>query len=79
MRGQNRWYVSYTVKSDHGPRRYARVTKTFDTEEHAKLFVKEIAADNQRITAGTINPYSPKRIVSATELSTWVGDPDAAS
>jgi hypothetical protein len=75
----NRWYVSYTVKSDHGPRRYARVTKTFDTEEHAKLFAREITADNQRITAGTINPHSPKRIVSATEISTWVGDPDAVS
>jgi hypothetical protein len=55
------------------------VTKTFDTEEHAKLFAREIAADNQRITAGTINPHSPKQIVSATEISTWVGDPDAVS
>jgi hypothetical protein len=61
MPESNRWYVSYTVQSDRGPRRYARVTKTFDTEEHAKLFVREIAADNQRITAGTINPHSPKR------------------
>jgi hypothetical protein len=42
----NRWYVSYTVQPDHGPRRYARRTKTFDTEEHAKLFVRELAVDN---------------------------------
>jgi hypothetical protein len=74
----NRWYVSYTVKSDRSPRRYARVTRTFDTEEHAKLFVREIAV-YQRITAGTINPHSSKRVVSATEIATWVGDPDAVS
>jgi hypothetical protein len=71
----NSWYVSYTVKSDHGPRRYARVTKTSDTEEHAKLFVREVAADTRRITAGTINPHSPKKIVSAAEIATWLEAP----
>jgi hypothetical protein len=75
----NCWYVSYTVPSDRSPRRYARVTKTFDTEDHAKLFVREIAADNRRITAGTINPHSPKRVVSSAEISIWVGYPDAIS
>ena len=71
----NRWYVSYTVRSDRSPRRYARRTKTFDTEEHAKLFVREIAADNLRLTAGTINPHSPKKIVSAAEIATWLETP----
>jgi hypothetical protein len=68
----SRWYVSYTVQSDHGPRRNARQTKTFDTEEHAKLFAREIAAGNLRLTAGTINPHSPKKIVSAAEIATWL-------
>jgi hypothetical protein len=63
------WYVSYAVKSDRDPRRYARVTRTFDSEEHAKLFVREIAADHLRLAAGTINPHSPKRVVSAAEIS----------
>jgi hypothetical protein len=71
----NRWYVSYTVKSNQVPRRYARRTKTFDTEEHAKLFVREVAVDNQRLTAGTINPHSPKRVISATEIATWLETP----
>jgi hypothetical protein len=71
----NRWYVSYTVRSDHEPRRYARKTKTFDNEEHAKLFAREIAADNQRLTAGTINPHSPKRVVSPTEIMAWLETP----
>jgi hypothetical protein len=68
----NRWYVSYTVQSSRSPRRYARFTKTFDTEEHAKLFAREIVASGLRLIAGTINPHSPKRIVSTTEIATWL-------
>jgi predicted GH43/DUF377 family glycosyl hydrolase len=79
MAESNRWYVSYTAQSDRSPRRYARVTKTFDSEERAKLFVRGITADNLRLTAGTINPHSPKRIVSTTEISNWVGESDAVS
>ena len=71
----NSWYVSYAVKSDRDPRRYARVTRTFDSEEHAKLFVREIAADHLRLAAGTINPHSPKRVVSAAEIAGWLEPP----
>jgi hypothetical protein len=71
----NRWYVSYTVRSDDGPRRYARRTRTFETEEHAKLFARESATDNLRLTAGTINPHSPKRVISTTEMATWLETP----
>jgi hypothetical protein len=75
MTEPNCWYVSYTVKPDKGYRRYARRTKTFETEEHAKLFVREVAADNQRLTAGTINPHLPKRIVSPNEIVAWLETP----
>jgi hypothetical protein len=75
MPEQNRWYVSYTVRSDVGPRRSARRTRTFDTEDNAKQFVRGVAADNLRLTAGTINPYSPKRIVSPDEIPTWLQAP----
>jgi hypothetical protein len=75
MPEQNRWYVSYTVKSNDGPRRYARRTMTFETEEHAKLFARESAANNLRLSAGTINPHSPKRVISATEMATWLETP----
>jgi hypothetical protein len=36
---------------------------------------KEIAADYRRLIAGTINPCSPKKIVSATDMSTWLETP----
>jgi hypothetical protein len=75
MREPGQWYVSYTVKPDDGSRRYARKTRTFDTEEHAKLFAREIVADNLRPTAGTINPHSPKKVISATAMATWLKTP----
>jgi hypothetical protein len=75
MREPGQWYVSYTVKPDDGSRRYARKTRTFDSEEHAKLFAREIATDNLRPTAGTINPYSPKKIITAAAMANWLGTP----
>jgi hypothetical protein len=69
------WYVSYTVKPNDGSRRYARKTRTFDSEELAKLFARKIAADDLRPTAGTINPYSPKKIISATDMAAWLEEP----
>ncbi len=68
----NRWYVSYTAQSDRSTRRFARVTKTFDIEEHAKLFAKEIATNGLRLTAGTINPHSPKNVIPTTEVAAWM-------
>jgi hypothetical protein len=75
MREPGRWYVSYTVKSDDGSRRYARKTRTFVSEERAKLFAREIVADNLCPTAGTINPHSPKKIISAADMATWLEAP----
>jgi hypothetical protein len=75
MREPGQWYVSYRVKPDDGSRRYARKTRTFDTEDHAKLFAREIVADHLRPTAGTINPHSPKKIISATDMATWLKTP----
>jgi hypothetical protein len=72
MSEPNRWYVSYTVKSDRIPRRSARMTRTFDTEEHAKLFAREIATHSLRLTAGTINPHLPKKVIAATDVAHWM-------
>jgi hypothetical protein len=70
----NHWFVSYSVKS-RSSRRYVRVTKTFDTEDHARRFAREIAASGLRLTAGTINPHAPKRVVSSAEIETWLEKP----
>jgi hypothetical protein len=63
------WYVSYSVKLD---RRSQRITRKFITEDDARLFVREIAGSTLRLTAGTINPHSPKRIIASTEIERWL-------
>jgi hypothetical protein len=72
MSEPNRWYATYTEQSDRSPRRNARMTRIYDTEEHAKLFAKEIATNGLRLTAGTINPHLPKKVIRTTELAAWV-------
>jgi hypothetical protein len=76
MREPNRWYVTYTLESDSHPRRRIRVARTFDTEEQAKQFARETAVTSARLTAGTINPHLPKRIVSTAEIATWIASVD---
>jgi hypothetical protein len=75
MREPVQWHVSYTAKSHGGSRRYARKTRTFDSEELAKLFARDTVADNLSPTAGTINPHSPKRVISAAAMTTRLETP----
>jgi hypothetical protein len=75
MRDPALWYVSYAVKSHDGSRRYARKTRTFDSEELAKLFARERVADRLCPTAGTINPHSPKKVISAPAMASWLETP----
>jgi hypothetical protein len=43
------------------------------TTSNAKVFDRGTAAENQRMTAGTINPRSPRKIVPAVEIASWLG------
>jgi hypothetical protein len=75
MRESGHWYVSYTVKSDDRCRRYARKTRTFDSEELAKSFARDLVTDNLCPTAGTINPHSPKKIITTAAMANWLETP----
>jgi hypothetical protein len=79
MREPGHWYVSYTVKSNDGVRRYARKTRTFATEELAKQFAKEMIDGNLCPSAGTINPHLPKRTISAAAMAAWLEAPTQPS
>jgi hypothetical protein len=75
MREPDHWYVSYTVRSNDRSRRYARKTRTFTSEELAKMFAREVVADDLRPTAGTINPHSPKKVISTNDMAAWLETP----
>lgn len=67
------WYVSFRRPDDaSGP--YVRTAVGFETEADAKLFAAARLAEGCDVTAGTINPHRPKKIVSLDQISGWLGD-----
>ncbi len=70
------WYVTFEIrKRGVLPReRSPRETKTFATEDEAKLFARAKLDEGLAVFAGTINPHLPKRIVPASGIPAWLGD-----
>lgn len=68
-----KWYISFEPAKRGTNRIYRRETKTFRTEAEAKAFARMILERALRISAGTINPVQPKRVIgSKRELSEWL-------
>jgi len=68
------WYVSYEIRNTGtGPkRRNFRKTLTFATETQAKTFAREKVEEGLMVFAGTINPYSPKRLIVSSSIHDWL-------
>ncbi|MBR0881792.1 hypothetical protein ABIF65_003527 [Bradyrhizobium japonicum] len=69
------WYVTFEVqrKGMLPKPRHPRLTKTFETEKEAKLFAKEKLDEGLVVTAGTLNPHTPKQIIPSSAVSIWLG------
>ena len=48
-----------------------RSTRTFKSEVDAKLFAMQILAKGWSASAGTLNPYQPKQVVSPSQIERW--------
>ena len=71
----NIWYVSYrsNIEPKHDDeRRLVRATRKFKAEAEAKQFAQEIVAKGWSAIAGTINPYTPKKLISSTQILDWI-------
>ncbi|OKO74686.1 hypothetical protein AC629_34625 [Bradyrhizobium sp. NAS80.1] len=68
------WYVTFEVqRRGNLPRlRSPRETKTFATEDEAKLFARQKLDEGLAVFAGTINPHVPKRIIPASSIQAWL-------
>jgi hypothetical protein len=76
VRPQDTWYVSFEQKRiSPGKRAFSRATETFRSELKAKEFAKQKLADTQNVTAGTLNPHLPKRVISSAQMSQWLEEP----
>jgi hypothetical protein len=69
-KSQGTWYVSFELPQ--GKRAFARATKTFPNEREAKKFARAKLVDTPNVTAGTLNPYLPKRTIAATQILEWL-------
>jgi hypothetical protein len=67
-----RWYVSCESNKRVGQRAHARATKTFRNEQDAKAFARAKLGEGLNVNAGTLNPYQPKRIITAAQISDWI-------
>ena len=71
------WYVAFSPdrNSDLNDGT-ARSTRTFKSEVDAKLFAMQIIAMGWAASAGTLNPYQPKRVIASSQIERWA-DPAA--
>ncbi|WP_426434406.1 hypothetical protein [Bradyrhizobium genosp. P] len=69
------WYVSFALKdADAGHQRFARQTQTFAKEEEAKAFARTLLDRTNIISAGTLNPHVPRRVIAPAAIMDWIGD-----
>ena len=70
---QGTWYVSFELP--RGKRAHARRTETFPNEREAKKFARAKLAQTLNVSAGTLNPHLPKRVISAAQIELWLEEP----
>ena len=65
------WYVTFEVPRSGTlvRRRNPRLTKTFETEAEAREFARTKFEGGLIVTAGTINPYVPRRAIPSASIS----------
>jgi hypothetical protein len=73
-KSQNTWYVAIYVTSREKAGNYSRRSRTFASESEAKRFAAARMAAGAEVSAGTLNPFSPKRIVGPSEIESWLAE-----
>jgi hypothetical protein len=74
IRSKHTWYVSFeTPPARAGEKRsYSRTTRTFQDEGEAKDFTREKLRVSRDVSAGTLNPFLPKRVITSAQVYEWL-------
>ena len=77
LRSKHTWYVSFeTPPAQAGEKRpYSRMTRTFQNEGEAKDFAREKLQISRDVSAGTLNPFLPKRVITSAQVYEWLKAP----
>jgi hypothetical protein len=70
------WYVSFDLP--WAKRQHPRATEAFPNERKAKKFARAKLAEAGNVSAGTLNPYLPKRTIASAHILEWLKEPDEA-
>ena len=66
------WYVSIRVQHRQKAGKYSRRSYAFASEGAAKQFAATRIAAGLEVSAGTLNPFLPKRIIGPSEIVEWL-------
>jgi hypothetical protein len=74
-RVKNTWYVSYRRRVSLPKQHYRpRLAEVFPTEAEAKNFARSKLGEVDNLTAGTLNPHRPKRVIGAAAIAKWLAE-----
>ena len=71
------WYISYRSKirpKHDSEQSIMRGARRFKSETEAKKFAQEIITNGWSASAGTINPYKPKKVISSRQILAWIAE-----
>jgi hypothetical protein len=70
------WYVTFEIRKRGilPKQRSPRETRTFVTEDEAKIFARSKLKEGLTVFAGTINPHFPKRLVPSSQIYAWLDE-----
>ena len=74
VRTPKTWYVSTRVPLPEKTVHYSRRSQTFSSESAAKQFAAARIAEGVEVSAGTLNPVSPKRVIGPSEIEQWLAE-----
>jgi hypothetical protein len=66
------WFVTYEPRGRHPGDGQKRMSEKFANEDDAKVFARARLAERPGVTAGTINPHSPKRFIGSAQIVDWL-------
>jgi hypothetical protein len=73
-KNQHTWYVSIHLPEHQKTGHYSRRSETFSSESEAKQFAASKVAAGSGISAGTLNPVTPKRVIRPFEIEKWLSE-----
>jgi hypothetical protein len=71
------WYVSLVLpksKKRAAARKSPRRSETFLTEDEAKAFACHKYQQGLVVSAGTLNPHLPRKMIPPAAIHLWIGD-----